>query len=254
MPHFTLEGKTVLITGASSGIGRGIAIACAKAGATCVLVARNEERLKAVAAECGGSAAIERVDVANAEELASLVERVPQLDGLVQCAGLSDKHTPLKFLKEEFVDLLFDVNVKAPILLLAMLEKRKKLSKGASVVLMSSVASFHSTPAHSLYSATKGALTAFARGAALDLSGKKIRVNTIAPGMVNTPLIDFANISEEQRKANEAFYPLKRYGEPDDIAGAAIYLLSDASQWVTGQQFVIDGGLTAGGGDWWFLI
>lgn len=247
MPQFTLEGKTVLITGASSGIGRGIAVACANAGANCVLVARNEERLKAVVAECGGSAAIERVDVANAEELASLVERVPQLDGLVQCAGLSDKHTPLKFLKKEFVDLLFDVNVKAPILLLAMLEKKKKLNKGASVVLMSSVASFHSTPAHSLYSATKGAVTAFARGAALDLSGKKIRVNTIAPGMVNTPLIDFVNISEEQRKANEAFYPLKRYGEPDDVAGAALYLLSDASQWVTGQQFVIDGGLTAGG-------
>lgn len=248
MLQFALEGKRILITGASSGIGRGIAIACAKAGANCVLVARNEERLKAVAAECGNSTAIELVDVANSEELTSLVERVPQLDGLVQCAGLSDKHTPLKFLKEDFVEQLLSVNVKAPILLLAMLEKKKKLNKGASVVLMSSVASFHSTPAHSLYSATKGALTAFAKGAALDLAGKKIRVNTIAPGMVNTPLIEFANISAEQRKANEAFYPLKRYGEPDDVAGAALYLLSDASQWVTGQQFVVDGGLTAGGG------
>lgn len=247
MPNFDLKGKTILITGASSGIGRGISIACAKAGAKCILVARNEERLMQVAAECGTDATIERVDVANIAELSALVERVPVLDGLVQCAGLSDKHTPLKFLKEEFVDQLLAVNVKAPILLLAMLEKRKKLNKGSSVVLMSSVASFHSTPAHSLYSATKGALTAFAKGAALDLSGKKIRVNTIAPGMVNTPLIDFANISEEQRRANESFYPMKRYGEPADIAGAAVYLLSDASQWVTGQQFVIDGGLTAGG-------
>lgn len=248
MPNFNLKGKTILITGASSGIGRGISIACAKAGAKCILVARNEERLTQVAAECGTDATIERVDVANIVELSALVERVPILDGLVQCAGLSDKHTPLKFLKEEFVDQLLAVNVKAPILLLAMLEKRKKLNKGSSVVLMSSVASFHSTPAHSLYSATKGALTAFAKGAALDLSGKKIRVNAIAPGMVNTPLIDFANISEEQRRANESFYPMKRYGEPADIAGAAVYLLSDASQWVTGQQFVIDGGLTAGGG------
>lgn len=247
MPNFDLSGKTILVTGASSGIGRGIAIACVKAGAKCILVARNEERLNQVAVECGPGASVEKVDVANVSELAALVDRVPALDGLVQCAGLSDKHTPLKFLKEEFVDQLLSVNIKAPILLLAMLEKKKKLNKGASIVLMSSIASFHSTPAHSLYSATKGALTAFAKGAALDLAGKKIRVNTIAPGMVNTPLIDFANISDEQRKANEALYPLKRYGEPDDIAGAAIYLLSDASAWVTGQQFVVDGGITAGG-------
>lgn len=248
MPNFELSGKTILVTGASSGIGRGIAIACAKVGAKCILVARNEERLNEVAAECGEEASVEKVDVANASELAALVERVPVLDGLVQCAGLSDKHTPLKFLKEEFVDQLLSVNIKAPILLLAMLEKKKKLNKCASVVLLSSIASFHSTPAHSLYSATKGALTAFAKGAALDLAGKKIRVNTIAPGMVNTPLIDFANISEEQRKTNESLYPLKRYGEPEDIASAAIYLLSDASVWVTGQQLVVDGGITAGGG------
>ena len=248
MPNFDLSGKTILVTGASSGIGRGIAIACAEAGAKCILVARNADRLNQVAVKCGPGTVVERVDVANVSELAALVDRVPALDGLVQCAGLSDKHTPLKFLQEEFVDQLLSVNIKAPILLLAMLEKKKKLNKCASVVLMSSIASFHSTPAHSLYSATKGALTAFAKGAALDLAGKKIRVNTIAPGMVNTPLIDFANISEEQRKANESLYPLKRYGEPEDIASAAIYLLSDASVWVTGQQLVVDGGITAGGG------
>ena len=247
MLQFTLEGRTILITGASSGIGRGIAIACARAGAKCILVARNEERLNQVAKECGSDAVVEKVDVANVSELTALVDRVPALDGLVQCAGLSDKHTPLKFLKEEFVDQLLSVNVKAPILLLAMLEKKKRLSKGASVVLMSSISSFRGAPAHSLYCATKGALTAFTKAAALDLAGKKIRINTIAPGMVNTPLIDYGNISEEQRKANESLYPLKRYGEPEDIAGAAIYLLSDASSWVTGQQFVVDGGITAGG-------
>lgn len=247
MPKFTLESKTILITGASSGIGRGIAIAVAKAGARCVLVARNKERLEAVAQECGGEAIIEPVDVTNTAELKALVERVPQLDGLVQCAGISDKHTPLKFLNEEFVDEVLNVNLKAPMLFLAMLEKKKKLNKGASVVLMSSISSFHAAPAHSLYMASKGALTAFAKGAALDLSGKKIRVNTIAPGMVNTPLIDYSNISEEQRKADEAKYPLKRYGESEDIASAAVYLLSDASSWVTGQQFVVDGGITIGG-------
>lgn len=247
MPKFTLENKTILITGASSGIGRGIAIAAAQAGARCILVARNKERLETVAQECGGEVIIEPVDVTNTAELKALVERVPQLDGLVQCAGVGDKHTPLKFLSEEFVDEVLNVNLKAPMLFLAMLEKKKKLNKGASVVLMSSISSFHAAPAHSLYMASKGALTAFAKGAALDLSGKKIRVNTIAPGMVNTPLIDYSNISEEQRKADEAKYPLKRYGEPEDIASAAVYLLSDASSWVTGQQFVVDGGITVGG-------
>lgn len=247
MLPFTLEGKTVLITGASSGIGRSIAVAAAKAGATCILVARNEERLKAVATECGNAARIEKVDVADSKELIDLVERVPTLDGLVQCAGIGDNQTPLKFLDEEFVDRLIGVNLRAPILFLAKLAKKRKLNKGASVILMSSIASFHATLAHSIYGACKGGLTAFAKGAALDLAGQKIRVNTIAPAMINTPLIDFASVTDEQRKANEMRYPLKRYGEPEDVASAALYLLSDASAWVTGQQFVIDGGLTVGG-------
>ena len=250
MPPFTLEGKSILITGASSGIGRGIAVACAEAGARCVLVARNQERLAAVREECGEGAdhRVEQVDLSDPSQIQDLVVRLPQLDGAVLCAGISDKHTPLKFLSSECIDQILSVNVKAPIFLLAQMSKRNKLNKGASVVLMSSIASFHSTPAHSIYSASKGALTAFAKGAALDLAGKKIRVNSIAPGMVNTPLIDFSNISEEQRKENEARYPLKRYGEPADIASAALYLLSDASQWVTGSQLVVDGGITIGGG------
>ena len=248
MPQFTLDGKTILITGASSGIGRGIAVACAASGAKCILVARNKERLLETKGECGGDAhAVEIVDVADCDALKGLVQRVPQLDGLVQCAGISDNHTPLKFLTPEFIDRLLSVNLKAPILLLAMLEKRKKLNKGASVVMMSSIAGFHASPAHSLYGASKGGLTAFVKGAALDLAGKKIRVNAIAPAMVNTPLINYNGITEEQRLADEYRYPLKRYGEPSDIAGAAVYLLSDASQWVTGQQFVIDGGFTIGG-------
>lgn len=248
MQLFTLENKTILVTGASSGIGRGIAIACARSGARCILVARNKERLLEVQRECGGDGhSIEVVDVVDCDALKSLAERVPQLDGLVQCAGISDNYTPLKFLTPEFVDKLLSVNLKAPILLLAMLEKWKRLNKGASVVMMSSISGFHPSLAHSLYGATKGGLSAFVKGAALDLARKKIRVNAIAPAMVNTPLIKIAGITEEQRRSNEERYPLKRYGEPSDIAGAAVYLLSDDSSWVTGQQFVIDGGFTVGG-------
>lgn len=248
MPKFTLEGKTILVTGASSGIGRKIAIACADAGAKCILVARNLDRLNEVSAACNGEGhVVESVDVTDHAAMKSLVERLPVLDGLVQCAGIGDKHTPLKFLSPDFVDQVFSVNVKAPILFLAALEKKRKLNKGASIVMMSSISSFHTSLAHSLYAASKGALTAFTKGAALDLASKNIRVNSIAPGMINTPLIAYSNISAEQRQADIAKYPLKRYGEPEDVAGCAVYLLSDAASWVTGQQFVVDGGVTIGG-------
>ena len=249
MQHPMLEGKTVLITGASSGIGKGVAIACAAEGARCILVARNAARLAEVKTLCVGDGhLLEIVDVSDALALRSLVERVPNIDGLVQCAGIGDNQTPLKFLTEEFIDELLAVNLKAPILLLALLERKKKLNKGSSVVMMSSMSSFFATAAHSLYGATKGGLTAFVKGAALDLAAKKIRVNSIAPAMVNTPLIDFSSLTQEQIEANKAKYPLKRYGEPEDVANAALYLLSDASSWMTGQQIVLDGGLTVKAG------
>ena len=245
MQPFMLDGKTILITGASSGIGKGIALACADAGARCVLVARNRERLQETLSLCRGeNHIVEIADLSDERSLQELVARLPEVDGLVQCAGVSDNHTPLKFITAEFFDRLVTVNVKAPVLLLAMMDKKKLIRKGGSVVLMSSISSFRAAPAHSLYCLSKGALTAFVKAAALDLAGKKIRVNAIAPGMVNTPMIDFSSITEDQLEADMAKYPLKRYGEPSDIAGAAIYLLSDASSWVTGQQFVIDGGVT----------
>lgn len=247
MPIFALEGKTVLVTGASSGIGRGVAIACAEAGARCILVARNEERLSKTQALCKGDGhTIESVELTDFDAVKGLIDRLPMLDGVVQCAGIGDNQTPLKFISPEFFDKIVGINLKAPILLLATLEKKKKLNKGASVVMISSMSSFFATPAHSLYGATKGGITAFVKGAALDLAPKKIRINSIAPAMVNTPLIDFSSLTEEQVEANKAKYPLKRYGEPEDISGAAVYLLSDASSWMTGQQIVLDGGLSIG--------
>ena len=245
MSHFDLSGKTILVTGASSGIGRGIALACAAAGANCILVGRNKERLEAAKAECAGDGhVVEIVEMTDGEAMKSLVERIPVQDGLVQCAGVGDKQLPLKFLSADFIDEVLAVNLRAPMAFLAMLEKKKKLNRGASVVMMSSISSFHATPAHSLYCASKAGLTAFTKAAALDLAGKKIRVNAIAPGRVNTPMIEYSNISEEQRLADIAKYPLKRYGEVLDVVNLALYLLSDASSWVTGQEFVVDGGIS----------
>ena len=245
MQQFTLEGKTILVTGASSGIGRGIAIACSELGAKCILVARNQERLAEVQANCRGDGHILKVtDVTNVDQVKSLVEDMPSLDGVVQCAGVGDRQLPLKFLSMDFIDEVLSVNLKAPMFLLASLDKKKKLCKGASVVMMSSISSFHATPAHSLYIASKAGLSAFVKAAALDLAGKRVRVNAVAPGRVNTPMIEYSNISEEQRLLDIEKYPLKRYGEVDDIVGAVVYLLSDASVWMTGQQMVIDGGIS----------
>ena len=245
MQQFTLEGKTILITGASSGIGRGIAIACSELGAKCILVARSQERLAEVQANCKGDGHLSKVvDVTNIDQVKFLVEDIPLLDGVVQCAGVGDRQLPLKFLSMDFIDEVLSVNLKAPMFLLASLDKKKKLCKGASVVMMSSISSFHATPAHSLYIASKAGLSAFVKAAALDLAGKRIRVNAVAPGRVNTPMIEYSNISEEQRLADIAKYPLKRYGEVGDVAGAVVFLLSDASCWVTGQQLVVDGGIS----------
>ena len=245
MANFDLTGKTILVTGASSGIGKGIGLACAGAGAKCILVGRNQVRLNEVLEACPGAGhAVESVELSDAEAMKAFVDRVQALDGLVQCAGVGDKQLPLKFLSADFIDEVLSVNLRAPMALLALLEKKKKLNKGASVVMMSSVSSFHVTPAHSLYCASKAGLTAFTKAAALDLARKNIRVNSIAPGRVNTPMIEYANLSEEQRLMDVAKYPLKRYGEVADVVSVALYLLSDASSWVTGQQFVVDGGFS----------
>ena len=237
MQMFSLLNKTVLVTGASSGIGRGCARALAFQGARCILAARNKNRLLETMNGCAGSGhELLEWDMTDDMKRDSMVEALPELDGLVYCAGVPDNQTPLKFLKPEFLDYIVGVNLRAPILLLAALVKRKKLKKGASMLFITSFSPIHGSPAHS------AGLYGFVRGAALDCAPRKIRVNAIAPASVNTPLIDFSALTEEQRKANESSYPLGRYGEPSDIASAAVYFMSDESSWITGTQFIMDGG------------
>jgi NAD(P)-dependent dehydrogenase (short-subunit alcohol dehydrogenase family) len=248
---FSLEGKKILVTGASSGIGRTIAIECSKMGATLIITGRNIERLNDTFQSLEGSNHIQIIaDLTNFENIASLVEQCPQLDGCVNNAGIA-RLLLVQFIKKNSIEDVFNTNAVAPILLTSMLAKGKKMKQNSSIIFISAVSGVYiSSVGESLYSASKGAIHGFAKGAALDLASKGIRVNTVNPGLVPTNILGVASelFSEaevlERRKGQ---YPLKRFGKPEDIAYGTIYLLSDASSWITGSSLLIDGGLTLGG-------
>lgn len=242
---FSLEGKTILVTGASSGIGRATAIECSKMGAKVIITARNEERLNETLSqmEGNGHTAI-LAEQTNVEQVTNLVASVPDLDGLVLCAG-KGMTLPFQFCKRKKYDDIFNVNFFAPIELLRLLVKEKKLLLNSSVVFVSSIGGVTSfSVGNEIYGASKAAINATMKFCARELATKKIRVNCVNPGMVNTKLIQNGAISDEQKKINMELYPLKRYGEPEEIAYGIIYLLSNASAWVTGHSLIIDGGVT----------
>lgn len=244
---FSLAGKTVLITGASSGIGQATAVACSRMGARVVVTARNQERLQQTFEQL--NPAVEGhtqllADLTSHDELERLLEMLPQLDGAVLCAGNSTT-LPLQFGSREKFDEMFNVNFFAPVELLRLLYKKKRLNKGASVVLLASIGGTHSfMPGNGVYGASKAALNSIMKYAAREYASRRVRVNSICPGMVDTPLIHRGTITEEQLVEDAKKYPLGRYGVPEDIANGALYLLSDASCWLTGQDLVIDGGFS----------
>ena len=244
---FTLEGKVILVTGASSGIGKAAAIECSKSGAKVILTARNEERLKEThdqLADAENQPDWISADMQKDEDILSLVEQLPVLDGVICNAGISI-NVPIAFIDREKIQQVLDVNTIAPILLTRQLIKKKKVAKGGSIVFTSSISGNNTvTVAHEMYSASKTAITGFMRNAALDLAVKGIRCNAVHPGMINTPMVHSGKYSEEQLQKDMDNYPLHRFGEPEEVAYAMIYLLSDAAAWVTGHSLVIDGGLT----------
>ena len=240
---FTLEGKTILITGASSGIGRATAIECSRLGATCIITARNEERLNETLSQMEGkNHVVISVDLSTQEGIDFLVGNIPELDGLVSNAGIATKKT-ISFYKQDLLNEIFQTNTFVPMLLMRTLLKRKKIRINASLIFTSSIAAFKSDFGNGIYGASKAALTAYTHYCARELASKKIRVNAVHPGMVDTPLIHEGTISEEDLKQDMQNYPLGRYGKPEEIAWSIIYLLSDASAWVTGTNMTIDGGL-----------
>lgn len=242
---FSLENKKILVTGASSGIGKAIAIECSKMGARVIITGRNEERLAETYKELVGEhPAYIVADLTKEEDIERLVALTDSLNGLVNCAGLTIPK-PFKFLQESDIETVMTVNFNAPLLLTQRLVKKKKLEKGASVVFISSISGTKvSYIAGSIYSASKGAINGLCKGLALELAPQQIRVNTVVPGMVETNIVSGGEIAEEQLEIDRQKYPLKRYGKPEEVAYAVVYLLSGASGWVTGSNLLIDGGYT----------
>ena len=242
---FSLEGKTILVTGASSGIGQEAAVQCSKLGARVIVTARNEERLNETLSQMEGDGhRIVLAELTQQADLEKLVDAIDSLNGVVLCAG-KGMTSPFPFSTKEKFDTVFEINFFAPVELLRLLVKKKKLAKESSVVFVSSVGgNFSFNIGNGVYGASKAALNSIMKFCAKELAPKKIRVNSVNPGMVNTKLIQGGTISEEQHQLDMEKYPLKRYGEPEEIAYGIIYLLSDASSWVTGHSLVIDGGLT----------
>lgn len=240
---FTLEGKTILVTGASSGIGRGIAIACSKMGATVIINGRNEQRLAETMTEMQGEENLSlAADLSDSNSLTGMVSRLPKLDGIVHCAGIGQR-VLCKQLQEADLDTMMDVNFKAPVMLQTEILKQKKINKGASIVFIASIASDSPSIGNAVYSASKGAIISYANCLALELAPRLIRVNCILPAMIWTDLILKGGITEEELREDEKKYPLKRYGKPEDIANLSIYLLSNAAAWMTGSSIKITGGV-----------
>lgn len=243
---YSLSDKTVLITGASSGIGRATAIECSKLGATVVLTDRNQPGLEETFDMLDGKEREHEfavADLTNKEETEGMIMKLPLLDGFVSNAGIG-KMTPIQFYSLEDLDQVFNINCFIPMLLLKNLLKKKKLKKDSSVVFTASISGLTNVaPANGIYGSSKSALSTYMKYAALELSAKGIRCNAVQPGRIETPLISSNRLlTEEDRERDIAQYPLKRYGQPQEVAQAIIYLLSDASSWITGTNLVIDGG------------
>ncbi len=239
---FSLEGKTVLVTGASSGIGQATAIECAKMGAKVVITGRNVERLQETFNQLEGEGHLQiAADLNSEDEIAQLVEQCPVLNGLVNNAGRG-KSKPVNFIGLQDLQDVYQTNLFGVALLTKMLLKKKKIAKEGSIVFTSSISAYMTAAGLSIYASSKAAVAAYMRTCAIELGPKGIRANAILPGMVETKLINSGTYTDEDKQNDLALYPLGRYGQPEDIARAMVFLLSDASAWMTGAELVVDGG------------
>lgn len=249
---FSLEGKTIVISGAASGIARQCAISCSKMGARLILLDLNEEGLKETMTmverpEEHYWAVVNLTDRERVKEVITEgVAKVGKVNGLLNCAGISTT-LPLNAVKEDTLDKFFKVNVYTGYYLTQEICRRTNLSEdGASVVFFSSVAGSYGEVGKSVYGMTKGALKAVAKSLAVELARKNVRVNSISPGVIVTPINqNLPHIANPEKRAALEAQHLLGLGKTTDIANACIYLLSDAARWVTGINLFVDGGFTA---------
>lgn len=246
---YSLENKTILVTGASSGIGKATAIECAKLGANVVITARNQERLSAVLAEldisCGQKHQMVIADISTSEGIDTLISALPTLDGLSSNAGIAIGNSPIKFIGEEQLQSLMQTNTYSHVLLAKSLFKKKLIAKNGSMVFTASIGGTISYgPGNTLYGMSKNALLAFAKYAAIEFAPRGIRVNCVSPGMIETPLINLDALTEEDKAIDAEKYLLKRYGRPEEVARTTAFLLGEASSFITGTAIVVDGGYT----------
>lgn len=247
---FSLQQKNVIVTGASSGIGQQVAITCSRMGAKVALIGRNKERLEETRKQLEGEGHLaisyDLTELDGLKELVgTIVNQLGQIDGLVNCAGISTV-LPLKLMSPAKLEEFFKTNVFASIELTRQVLNIKHVNKqGASVIFFASVMGCVGENAKSLYSMTKGALISGCRSLAIEYAPKNVRINVVSPGVVETAINKNQPYlaDPEKRKVTESLHPLG-LGTTEDIASACVYLLSDASRWVTGQNLIVDGGYT----------
>lgn len=251
MNAFSLENKTIIITGASSGIGRSCAAECSKMGASLLLMGRNVDSLKETVALLKPETQVEiiAVDLYKTCDLeiliAEKIEKLGKISGFIHCAGI-EKTLPLKKQTPEIFHAVFDVNVLAGFELAKIISLKKYKAETASFIFIASVAGLVGESGKTIYSASKGAVIAGARSMSMELARSGIRVNSISPAMVKTPILEnmFEGIGEDAAQEIIKKHPLG-IGNPEDVANACVFLLSDAAKWITGTNLVVDGGYSA---------
>ena len=238
---FRLDGKTVLVTGASSGIGREVAVVCSRMGARLVISGRDEARLgETLRALVGEGHEMVAADLLTSDGLEAVAVKAGKLDGLVHSAGVRGL-APLKLVTAKFLDDVFAINYRAPVLLTQRLLHKNAMRNGGSIVFMASISAHLGTTGVGIYAGSKAALVGTMRCLALEQAKRGIRVNCLSPGLVETKLVttDDPDWFESQR----ARYPLG-VGQPEDVANATIFMLSNAARWITGTTLIMDGGVT----------
>jgi NAD(P)-dependent dehydrogenase (short-subunit alcohol dehydrogenase family) len=244
MNPFDLTGKTILVTGASSGLGRQCAITASKYGANVFITARNQQRLLETYNQLSGTGHHWFLaDLTLEMDIANLMREIPQLNGVVYSTGISDL-SPARFIKQEDISKTFDISFNASVLLTSQLLAKKKLEKNAcSLLFISTISTRYPFVGGAMYISAKAALESYAKVLGIELASKGIRSNSISPAFVKTPMLDDTAekySGEAVRKIEEQ--QLLGFGEPEDVANVVVFFLSDASRWITASNLIVGGG------------